>query len=356
MGFLRFLLALAVVLNHTPGAPFLFNGGFAVELFFCISGFYMAMILESKYKGRPSLFYTNRIFRLLPTYALALALGAVLLRLDLSDHIRWAEYQNILQAGQAWPLILTNLTVFGQELASFFVVGQGGEVIYTTVPMEGTPAWKLLVIPQTWSISFELMFYLIAPFLLGSQKNKLLAICLIALASLVLREHVFVQQLGASTWGRRFFPSILFYFLLGSLSYYSSIYLKAKVQPSKVKWPALGLTFLLLLALYKFRYPRPVDYVITYPIIAFAFSAALCLLRAAVKPSSFEKTAGELSYPMYMTHTLFIGLFMNLVHLQGKALALGVSLSTIALSYLIYRYIESPVDAWRQRRVAAAIA
>ena len=57
MGVFRLLLALFVVMGHLPGLaqwtnPFFgwMRGGPAVQAFFILSGFYMAMILAGKYK------------------------------------------------------------------------------------------------------------------------------------------------------------------------------------------------------------------------------------------------------------------------------------------------------------------
>ncbi len=51
MGVMRFLLALSVLILHTaPDSAFPMVGGrVAVETFFMISGFYMALILNEKY-------------------------------------------------------------------------------------------------------------------------------------------------------------------------------------------------------------------------------------------------------------------------------------------------------------------
>ena len=58
MGILRFILALAVVFVHTGhiyGSDFygtrLMGGVVAVQAFYIISGFYMALILNTKYVG-----------------------------------------------------------------------------------------------------------------------------------------------------------------------------------------------------------------------------------------------------------------------------------------------------------------
>jgi peptidoglycan/LPS O-acetylase OafA/YrhL len=70
MGSLRLILALSVFLAHTGSlfGVFLVGPSVAVQSFFLISGFYMALVLNEKYKGSGSyyLFITNRLLRLLP--------------------------------------------------------------------------------------------------------------------------------------------------------------------------------------------------------------------------------------------------------------------------------------------------
>lgn len=49
MGFLRLFLALSVIAGHSQSTVFGFNGigaWYAVQFFFIISGFYMAMVLN----------------------------------------------------------------------------------------------------------------------------------------------------------------------------------------------------------------------------------------------------------------------------------------------------------------------
>ena len=78
MGSLRLLLAISVLIAHSgPISGFSLIGGIeAVEIFFIISGFYMALILNTKYVGVNSyyLFITNRFLRIFPTYWLVLLL------------------------------------------------------------------------------------------------------------------------------------------------------------------------------------------------------------------------------------------------------------------------------------------
>lgn len=71
MGILRLLLAFFVVIGHSHSIyGYAGMGGAAVPAFFIISGFYMTLILETKYRGSDQLwlFYSNRVLRLFPLY------------------------------------------------------------------------------------------------------------------------------------------------------------------------------------------------------------------------------------------------------------------------------------------------
>jgi len=80
MGILRFLLAISVAVDHFGGAFGLHfgPGSVEVEAFFIISGFYMYLVLHTKYyRAGLSIFYSARYLRLLPSYLVVLlAAGA----------------------------------------------------------------------------------------------------------------------------------------------------------------------------------------------------------------------------------------------------------------------------------------
>src|ERR1700749_5034265 len=82
MGLMRLVLALSVLRGHT-GTLLLGLGllpdDLAVESFYMISGFYMAMVLNEKYTRQSDLiiFWQQRFWRLYPTYLTVLCLGLV---------------------------------------------------------------------------------------------------------------------------------------------------------------------------------------------------------------------------------------------------------------------------------------
>jgi peptidoglycan/LPS O-acetylase OafA/YrhL len=81
MGLLRLFLALGVAAGHAwgnfglAGEP-IFIGGRAVQIFYMISGFLIAMILDGKYANSPRgvwLFYSNRALKIFVPYLVVLA-------------------------------------------------------------------------------------------------------------------------------------------------------------------------------------------------------------------------------------------------------------------------------------------
>jgi len=74
VGSIRLLLALAVVFSHATACGIsMVPGHVAVQAFFIVSGFYMSLILNEKYKNCSVLvFYSNRFLRLFPTYVVVM--------------------------------------------------------------------------------------------------------------------------------------------------------------------------------------------------------------------------------------------------------------------------------------------
>jgi peptidoglycan/LPS O-acetylase OafA/YrhL len=75
------MLACSVVLGHSGGGSIFTGPASAVQTFYIISGFYIALILQrtSAYKSKMA-FYSNRYLRLFPVYIViaVLAFGAKL--------------------------------------------------------------------------------------------------------------------------------------------------------------------------------------------------------------------------------------------------------------------------------------
>ena len=177
MGTLRFILAMSVVYGHAGdflGFP-LIPGDTAVQSFYAVSGFYMALVLNEKYRpgsSTYSLFISNRFLRLFPVYVTVLCL-TLLLAFALSFFSSAKELPFIVQWRSLerldWPslvfLVASQIAMWGQDLYLFLTVKDGALAFWPDFYTAPQPAYTLLPIPQSWTLGLEFSFYLIAPFI-----------------------------------------------------------------------------------------------------------------------------------------------------------------------------------------------
>jgi peptidoglycan/LPS O-acetylase OafA/YrhL len=348
MGMVRVMLAMAVVLSHLPLASYKFlSGGLAVQAFFIISGFYMALVLDGKYKDI-GLFYSNRLLRLFPTYfvMVALTIGAVYL-FNGSATMDPALVDRIMQDPVTTAVMaIENIVMVGQEMLFWFSIDDAGALVWDPrgpLPDENTVVgWQGLFVPQAWSLSMELVFYAVAPFLARAGWKWIAAICA---ASIALRlSGAFIEGTDYLLWQGRFFPTALFLFLLGMLAHKALPFVAT--LPKAVGWivalatlafivtfPLLGWTDIRL------RWAVYAIFFVTTPFIFHAF-----------KDNALDRWIGDLSYPIYMTQLFVIGLVLT----QEPPFGMWIGIfGTIAMSVLVLLLIDHPLDRWRQHRAHA---
>ena len=359
MGVLRLLLALAVVFQH--GGPIRgfhpLGGEEAVETFFMISGFYMAMILTEKYRGAGShkLFWSNRALRIYPPYwvvALSTALLWTAARPHAETYSPLDVFRHLGGAG-AWLVILSNLVIFGQDAVMFTGGDAHGHLYFTpNFRTAHEQVWMFLLVPQAWSLALELTFYVLAPFLVRRRAGVLIAI---VAASFALRAYLFFAwNYRNDPWTYRFFPTEIGFFLAGSLAY--RLYLRLKTHET----PRLVLTawtvgFFLLFFAYQFLPAMLIGSVALKPWIFFLFAwLSIPLLFLRFKHSRVDRYIGELSYPLYIVHWIMIFSVASLWHRLGlahgeRAMFVAVSL---AASVILIHCVSNPLEYFRQARVA----
>ena len=376
MGFLRLLLAAAVVAEHsTPicGASFT-SGHLAVRLFFIISGFYMALILTTKYTAdhpnRFWLFISNRFLRIYPCYYVVLLLSlAFYAAASFYLHHpadRLALWHTAWSHGQIWGLFfvsLCQLTVVGMDAVCVFVYNiaqgihlPGPDTTAASVDwlptagadLSGTvPAWRFMFVPQSWTISIELLFYLVVPWLISWRTRNL-----VILAGLSLLAYgancLFVYPALAALLGYFFFPFHLFLFILGMLACrHSAAFLARVSRPFKIAMVAAlfgGLAFS------QFIPVAPRSFICVALVVL-----SLPILFDWTKKSRFQKWVGDLSYPVYICHILVKWGLLGVMGVSKKGVTSPpgwlLLLGAIALSALLLWLVDYPIDRWRQRRV-----
>lgn len=364
MGKIRTLLALSVVMYHC-GSIFgvtLVGGDVAVQAFFIISGFYMSMVLNEKYIGANSsykLFLSNRLLRLYPIYWAVLiltVLGGLLLALK-SHTMHIEKFDGYFALHGYLPsilfMVMIQIIIFGQDLVySLGINPTNGHLFFTTLAENSRPPLaNLLMVGPAWTLGVELLFYVVAPFIL---RRKPVIIILLIILSLFLRIYLY-NNFGSKVyeWMFKFFPTSLFFFLLGYLSY--RLFLKIKNISFDIK---LGYLVTIVILTETVLYPCIHNDRISY--FPFGFSdtiyytsilLAIPFLFLFFKSNKFDNKIGELSYPIYICHKLVFYTLKSVNFLSGRFFGLYVLVCTIIFAIILTELVSLPVEKYRQSRL-----
>jgi peptidoglycan/LPS O-acetylase OafA/YrhL len=370
MGLLRILLALSVVVLHCDSwvSRWFFVGDhFSVPLFFEVSGFYMALILSEKYVGpnRLRLFFGNRLLRLLPTFYASIAVflaGVLALGLARGSwaHVGQLSYWHRFSPGfPDWltaVLVGLNLTPLGQEWAALMnwdpvangVTGNHGNGI--------VGLYQFMLNPPVWSISVELQFYALAPWLVRCRTRTLAGMALLSLALCI--GLPWVAPGTGMFWRDRFVGGQLGYFVAGILAYRTRPAWRAWLSPadlarvSGIVWMAVPLGLL--------GYPW-IPHPVRWPLYAVAVALAIPFLFEASRNSRWDRFVGDLSYPVYVAHLLVRASLDGVASRLGLtgpgheiAYAVSVTGATLGVAVVLLLAVDRPIDRFRQRRVAGS--
>ncbi len=364
MGTLRFLLALAVVIVHTShlyGFSLyglrLTGGVVAVQTFYMVSGFYMALILNTKYTGKGSykLFITNRFLRIYPTYWVVLLLTLALVCFPSFTHMFGFTLRDYIGTDTPLSLIsiiylnITNLGLLGQDIVLFQGIRSDGGLYFTTNFTETKPGlYTFLPVPQAWTLSLELMFYVLAPFLARTKTHVLLS--LIA-ASLAIRFYIyFVADLYHDPWTYRFFPAELAFFIAGIVSYRLYLWVNGKGISGNL---AMIATIVVLCATAGFQFlPGGAEKQWAYYGLLFSLMPFLFIFSNLHR--STDGWIGELSYPIYISHVfVLLALSPLLKGISSSLITPIVCAATVLFSLVLMRFVSTPIESYRQNRIRA---
>ncbi|MDY6953368.1 MAG: acyltransferase [Thermodesulfobacteriota bacterium] len=343
MGSIRLFLASIVLISHaTPLEISLLPGHVAVQVFFIISGFYMSLILSEKYKTDTMLFYTNRLFRLFPTYLLVLVLSfTALLSFDVAAFTHMDRFENVFSHGpvMAGTYVWTNIAVLGQEMLFLLGVDTANYSFFWAVDgAASAKAWSYILVPQAWSLSLELCFYFLAPLVL---RRGVYWVGGVFLLSLALRLFLVLKGPQYDLLLRRCLPAELCLFLLGYFSYLLFLTIKGRSggYVGLLSWAVL------LAVLLSFDSMTE-----GYALTILALTTCLCIpfIFNATKDNRLDRFLGNISYPFYIVHFLIVAFFDE----YFEEYPLFPLLATVwGASLILYYVVDEPIDRWRQRRV-----
>ncbi|OFX74551.1 MAG: hypothetical protein A2X12_11710 [Bacteroidetes bacterium GWE2_29_8] len=343
MGILRFFLALSVIASHAGpiipfsinGEPFVINlltGRQAVLLFYIISGFYMSLILDKKYVGtnRLKAFYINRYLRLFPAYIVILILAGFFANRfnDILAGISDLSFFNKLFIG------FSNIFIIGSDIF-YFISVESSKIVYKPFFLyPNHNGADLLVIPPVFSISIELMFYIICPFFVNNIK-RILYLILFAIF-----YFVFIVILGRNNiiWTYHAFPSSLLFFGLGALAYYLSS--KKYILDKKYT------IFLFLIVMTFLTLPLLVN-----NLLILVFAMAVPFIFKLTKSNKWDMFIGELSYPLYLIHFPIMQVLYKNYNISEKV-GLYTAIISIIFAIIIHIVIENPINKYREKITA----
>ena len=334
MGTLRIILAISVAFAHF-GLPFgILTSDIAVQSFFVISGFYMALVLNEKYApGSYRLFISNRLLRLFPAYLLVLALSLVV-----TGH--WKQLMSLDPFDAAY-FVVSQLVIIGQETYFFLVVRDGGLAL--ALQPAGVPdlLYTFAPIPQAWTLALEIYFYLLAPLLV--RRGPIVIASVIA-ASLVFRMGVqWLFGFSGDPWSYRVFPSEMALFCAGALGY--QVYASGDDSRRARLNGLLVLASALIFVCLTINKSKGFE---TLPSISFLAIVIVAVPRLfeLSKNIGWDRYLGELSYPIYICHFLFGWILLP----ETLLASYGALFLTVTTSILIYHLVDQPIDRWRQKR------
>ena len=312
-----------MIASHAEFYEFGFLGGRdAVIVFFIISGFYMALVLNTNYSDSTSnlRFYGARYSKLILPYIPILIITIALGFLSCSIQYNLVEKLPEIPLWFGVLAVLSNVSLVGQDVFWFLSFDSGGEVVYRPIGEANHNGLSLMLNLPMFTVSIEIFFYLIAPFFLRSFRRSL---CLLAIGScLIVGMPIWI---GGSelVWSYHFAPATLFFFSIGALSYRLFILGECYARANY-----MSILYLLVLIW--------ASSAIFDPILVFLFFLAIPVLFRVSASISIDDLIGQMSYPMYASH------YPILMFLKSKGVLAGAELFlwTFCLSLIVALFVN----------------
>jgi len=319
---LRAIAAILVVMHHVfphyqamgntiRWIEHISNLGFVgVDIFFVISGFIMSYTTFEKPRGIQSakIFFKHRLFRIYLGY---------------------------------WPffvaMIFTLLLTYGLESKDIL----GSFLLYN-------PDMFKLVLPVSWSLSYELYFYLLflITFFFTRKQLYIYMPLFIGILLLLILSSAYKNYLPLSF----FYSPFLLEFFMGVLLYMFRTYLMHI-------WILIVSITLMAVAFYfgvEYDNKNGLLRILTFGSSAFLLVLSMLIIeyKNIYTGSGFLHDLGDASYTLYLSHLIFLELFYYtgiralfttngiLVPLIGFLFIIGI---TITFSFFYYRLIEKPM-------------
>ena len=342
MGTLRFILSLVVIISHTS-SEILIGSVNAVRLFFIISGFLISYVINNNpaYLNK-STFWISRAIRIYPVYWFVLFLSLFFPAYGAETYKIFTNGSILLSSF----LSFTNVFIVGQEFLLFKGFNSLLLINSPEIKSFDIPMYRGLFIPQAWSLSLELIFYILAPFII---RNKIFTL-LILLSGFILRYIFYANGYDQDPWNYRFFPFEISLFLLGAFMQQNfNIELINKNCITKIISNIIIIIFIMF-----FIYYDHINMKENYKGLLLAIFCALSIPKIFYFERFFklDGVLGELSYPMYISHVLIISLTTFMISYMSWISKINrtflIILLTIIFSKAIVLFVVEPIEKYRK--------
>lgn len=324
---LRAVAVLPVILFHAGFSQF--SGGYiGVDVFFVISGYLItSILLDELSAGTFSLgrFYERRARRILP------ALFAVLLAcLPFAYALMLPSQLADFSASMVTTLL---------ALSNFFFLSQ---IDYFA------PSSDLHPLLHTWTLAIEEQYYLLFPLLLLAARRLKRRTTGLIVAVLVLSSFAFAEWAWRENAARSFFFTLSRFWEIGAGSLCAFL-ATGKPQRSNGLVAAAGLA---MIAVSVFAFDTETPFPSAYTLLPLTGTALVILFGAAdtrvgrlLSLRAFTGL-GLISYSAYLWHQpLFAFARLNSFTEPPQALMAALTLATIGLAWITWRYVERPFRA-----------
>lgn len=326
-GIYRWLLASMVAAAHLAPEEIIHIGYYAVFAFFTLSGYLMTLVWHSHYKHLAkgfSKYLLNRFLRIYPVYFIIL-LASIFVVWSFPEFSQDVHYRFKLPS------------TFSGWIDNFIII--------SLTDIRGIRP-EAILIPPSWSLSIEIFFWMLLPFLTRSRLTHHIFIIFSLCIAIIFIYY------GGSLYLRYFSP------FGGALAFAAGSWLA--LNPAKIS-PLFGWVALFSAFLFSFFahliVPAPL-YEGLYMALALQFFAIIYLSQVNREnlPAWFckcDKILGDLSYPIFLVHiltaTVIMLYFPNLLDFRSYPLFIvSIAASSIVSAILLWG-VDAPIQRIRKK-------
>jgi peptidoglycan/LPS O-acetylase OafA/YrhL len=321
MGVYRYCLAVCVVLFHCHVLIFGFSiGVVAVISFYILSGFVMTELIRRHYPTPSDTlkFYVDRLARLAPQFWFYTTLTLV-----------------FLAVGFIAPRLATDVSA-SSVLLNYLIVPLN---FYRFEPFG---LERAILIPQAWSLGLEALFYAIVPVILHRCGVRLWF--WIAAGSFGVFLAATFGVLSSIDFGYQQLPGTLFIFIIGMA-------LADRSRQAHILVGCLFIACAVVFAIVCAPGSALFDQKFSKEVLLGILIGTLAVAALRDKASTpFDERAGNLSYGLFLNHSILIELAIAYYKIEQFNLewVVGIVVCATVMSAVTFRWLEQPILVWRR--------